>query len=259
MNLRKKSTHTWPRNNSLLLAFPNPDESSTLMFNLPKNGEESFETLSSDKAIEAFIAKYFPELTFVLPEIIESLLTRPLGNFVTVKASPWFYKDSVVLVGDAAHAVLPFYGQGMCAAFEDCLSLTTHLSKRKNRQQAFASYQTERKRNTDLLAGLSILNFLELRDRSRSEQFVLKNRAYTLLNRIAPKRFYPPLYVMIAHGSLPYAEAFRIFKKQERIMRYLGLDLILGMLVMLLKSYRFIKMFATTVSFSKTPASYSAS
>lgn len=235
MNLRSGATHTWPRDNSLLLAFPNPDKSLTLMFNLPVKGSEGFTTLKTEKQIEAYILKYFQELALVLPEITESLLNKPMGNFVTVKTSPWYLDDSVVLVGDAAHAVLPFYGQGMCAAFEDCLVLTSLLTKSTSeRKKAFTTYQTRRKVNTDILAELSVANFIELRDHSRSERFIIKDQIYTGLHRLMPKLWLPPLYVLIAHGSLPYAEAFKRFKEQEKRARFLGIDAaIIGVLTFL--------------------------
>lgn len=242
MNLRKKATHTWPRDNSLLLAFPNPDLSCTLMFNLPINGEESFASLTSRQKIHTYLQKYFPELNMIEQEIIDSFLTRPLGNFVTVKTSPWYYKDSIVLVGDAAHAVLPFYGQGMCAAFEDCLTLVSLLSKYpKKREEAFRKYQEIRKRNTDILAELSVANFIELRDRTRSEKFIVKDQVYTLLNLLFPKFWSPPLYVLVAHSSLSYEEAVRKFKRQEKKARLLGIDLGIAVLLPLMKTGRAIR------------------
>ena len=236
MNLRIKATHTWPRDNSLLLAFPNPDGSFTLMFNLPRNGKESFAQLTTTKSIDQYLLKYFPELLPSREEIISTLIHKPLGHFVTVNTSPWFYKESIVLVGDAAHAVLPFYGQGMCAAFEDCLLLTSLMVKHsRNLEKAFTTYQELRKKNTDILAELSVSNFIELRDKTRSEQFVIKDRIYTLLNRILPSLWLPPLYVLIAHRSGTYEESLRLFNRQEKIAKWIGIDVVASLVVLAIK------------------------
>lgn len=242
MNLRSGATHTWPRDNSLLLAFPNPDESLTLMFNLPIDGSDGFTSLNTKSKVESFIKTYFKDLLTLLPEITEALLSKPMGNFVTVITSPWYVGDSVVLVGDAAHAVLPFYGQGMCAAFEDCLTLTELLTKyNSDREKAFSTYQEIRKVNTDILAELSEANFIELRDHARSERFIIKDQIYTGLHKILPKLWLPPLYVLIAHGSLPYAEAVQKFKKQENRAHLLGIDVVIVGILVFLHGVKFAK------------------
>lgn len=227
MNLREKATHTWPRDNSLLLAFPNPDKSLTLMFNLPLVGKESFKTLTNRHAIHHFISKNFSELLMLDSEIAHAFLKKPLGHFTTAVTKPWFYADSIVLIGDAAHAVLPFYGQGVCAAFEDCISLSKWISRYpKDRLHAFTSYQEERKPNTDLLAELSSKNFIELRDKSRSERFVVKDRIYSFLHSVFPRYVLPPLYVLIAHQSISYIDAVKKYGSQDRKAKLLGIDLI---------------------------------
>lgn len=233
LNLRLQATHTWPRPKSLLIAFPNPDDSFTLMFNLPLEGEGSFAKLQTKEAITTFITKQFPELLPLLPEIIESFLTRPTGNFVTVYTKPWYYKDFMVIIGDAAHAVIPFYGQGVCAAFEDCLYLSDQLKQHAdNPEEAFTQYYANRKKNTDLLAQLSKDNFIELRDKSRSMYYILKDKADTLLHRIFPTLWLPPLYILVAHGTLEYTKALTMYKKQSRIAQMSGMNLGLHILAL---------------------------
>ncbi len=236
MHLRPNATHTWPRPDSLLIAFPNPDKSFTLMFNLPLAGKNSFATLISPETIEDYITKHFPDLTLLLPEIINSFLNKPTGNFTTLKTSPWYYKDFMVLIGDSAHAVIPFYGQGVCAAFEDCLNLSELIDSQSairnpkseipsaDWETIFSLYQESRKKNTDILAQLSKDNFLELRDKSRSMFYIFKDKADTLLHRLFPKFWLPPLYVLIAHGTLEYQEAVKIHAKQQRLAKAIGLD-----------------------------------
>lgn len=225
MNLRPNATHTWPRPGSLLIAFPNPDKSFTLMFNLPLIGKNSFETLISEKAIKNYITNHFPDLTLLLPEIIQSFLHKPTGIFTTLKTEPWYYKDFMVLIGDSAHAVIPFYGQGVCAAFEDCLKLSELIDQDKGDwKKTFPLYQQSRKKNTDILAQLSKDNFIELRDKSRSMFYIFKDKSDTLLHRLFPRLWLPPLYVLIAHGTLEYQEALKIHARQQKLARRVGLD-----------------------------------
>lgn len=227
MNIRTRATHTWPRDNSLLIAFPNPDDSFTLMFNLPLAGKNGFSELNSEKAITAYITKNFPDLLPLLSEIKKSFLQKPTGSLSTIWTDPWYYKDGIVLLGDAAHGFTPFYGQGVCAALEDCILLDKLLAKETNWEKAFEKYQNNRKRNTDVLGHLAKENFIELRDKSRSAFYLVKDKADTLLNRLFPKFWLPPLYVLIAHGTQDYADAYESFKKQKKISRLSGLDLLI--------------------------------
>lgn len=228
LKLQKLTTHTWPRPNSLLIAFPNPDSSYTLMFNLPLSGKNSFLSLNSRQKIEKYITANFTDLNLLLPEIVNSFLNKPTGKFVTVHTNPWYYKDFIVLIGDSAHGVIPFYGQGVCAAFDDCLTISSLINTNKNnREEIFREYQLLRKINTDILAGLSKENFIELRDKSRSQFFILKDKTDTFLNRLLPGLWLPPLYVLIAHGTLPYALALKKWQKQGRIARWSGINLVI--------------------------------
>jgi kynurenine 3-monooxygenase len=228
MGLRKQATHTWPRQNSLLIAFPNPDDSFTLMFNLPLEGTNSFTALATKESIETYILHQFPDLAPLLDGIVNTFLHKPMGSFTTLLTKQWHDNDFLVLVGDAAHAVLPFYGQGMCAAFDDCLAFSHYVELYKgNWEKIFRQYQQRRKRNTDVLAVLSKENFIELRDKSRSPFYILKDKADTLLHRISPAVWNPPLYVLIAHGDMEYADALRVHRNQQDFAKKYGLDFML--------------------------------
>jgi kynurenine 3-monooxygenase len=228
MNLRTKATHTWPRENSLLIAFPNPDNSFTLMFNLPLEGKDSFSQLQTKETIETFIIQEFPDLKPLLPHIVHSFLNKPTGTFVTLYAEKWYDKDFMAVIGDAAHAVIPFYGQGVCAAFEDALAIDKLIDVYTGDWQTiFEKYQENRKVNTDLLAQLSKDNFIELRDKSRSPYYILKDKTDTFLHHIFPNHWLPPLYVLIAHGNLEYKEALARHARQEKIAKRTGLNLAL--------------------------------
>jgi kynurenine 3-monooxygenase len=228
LQLRKNATHTWPRKNSLLLAFPNPDDSFTLMFNLPLEGDESFATLTNEESIKQYVNKYFPDLNPIISQISNAIINKPTGNFVTILTKPWYYRDFMVLIGDAAHGVIPFYGQGVSAAFEDSLLLTEIIYDHKNNlEEGFKKYQDARKKNTDVIALLSKENFFELRDKSRSPYYVLKNKTNTFLNLLFPKLWLPPLYYLVAHDTLEYSKAYTMHKRQENIAKWSGFNLLI--------------------------------
>lgn len=249
LGLKHNATHTWPRRNSLLIAFPNPDRSFTLMFNLPLEGMGGFSILNSEKTIREFIKTNFPDLMPIVSEIIRSFLKNPTGKFVTIKTSPWSYKDFMVLIGDSAHGVIPFYGQGVCAALDDCLLIVRLLTLHKNDwEKTFEEYERIRKPDTDTLAFLAKQNFIELRDKSRSLYYILKDKTDTVLNKTFPKLWLPSLYVLIAHGTLDYDHAYRLHKRQARIAWFTGLNFLVAaasfiwfMLIQLKRLLRSIK------------------
>src|SRR5207244_10874261 len=141
---------------------------------------------------------------------------NPTGSLVTIRCAPWFYRDKVCLVGDAAHAVVPFYGQGMNAAFEDCIVLDECLQKiPQNRERAFAEYFHRRKENADALADLAIGNFIEMRDKTASKTFRVKRKLDHLLEALLPG-IYLPLYTMVTFTRIPSAEAARRAQRQDR-------------------------------------------
>lgn len=230
LSLKQNATHTWPRRNSLLIAFPNPDRSFTLMVNLPLFGSGSFSSLNSERAIKSYIQSNFPELKQIIPQIVNSFLNNPTGKFVTIKTSPWSYKDFIVLIGDSAHGVIPFYGQGVCAALDDCLLIMKLLNKYKNNwEKTFINYEQIRKTDTDTLAFLAKENFIELRDRSRSLYFILKDKVDTALNKAFPNLWLPSLYVLIAHGTLGYDLAYRLHRRQNTISKLSGLNFLVSL------------------------------
>jgi kynurenine 3-monooxygenase len=153
-----------------------------------------------------------------MPTLLEDFKENPTGSLVTIRCGPWFYKDKVALVGDAAHAVVPFYGQGMNAAFEDCVVLDECLTQfPDNRERAFAEYFVRRKENADALADLAIENFIEMRDKTASRAFRAKKKLDHLLEALLPG-IYLPLYTMVTFTRIPYAEAARRAQRQDRIV-----------------------------------------
>jgi kynurenine 3-monooxygenase len=153
-----------------------------------------------------------------MPALLEDFRENPTGSLVTIRCAPWHYKDKVALVGDAAHAVVPFYGQGMNAAFEDCVVLDECLAAfPDNRERAFAEYFSRRKENADALADLAVHNFIEMRDKTASKTFRAKKKLDHLLEGLLPG-YYLPLYTMVTFTRIPYEEAARRARRQDRIV-----------------------------------------
>jgi len=211
--------HVWPRLHCLFVSHPNRDGSHTLTLFLPHEGADSFATTRTSADVHALFAKYFPDLVPLLPTLIEQWDRHPTGSLVTTRTAPWSHKDWIVLVGDACHAVYPFYGQGMNSAFEDCSALLAALARHgEDRAAGFADYEQSRRPHTDTLAELSKANFVELKQKVQSPWFVARKRLDVALNRLLPKTWLP-LYTMIAHTTIPYGDALARANRQERILQ----------------------------------------
>ena len=154
--LEKQALHIWPRGTFMMIALPNLDGSFTCTLFWEFKGPRSFETITTDDDVRRFFHEEFPDAVALMPALLEEYRENPTGSLVTIRCAPWFYQGKVALVGDAAHAVVPFYGQGMNAAFEDCVVLDECLARfPDNREHAFAKYYSRRKENADALADLS--------------------------------------------------------------------------------------------------------
>lgn len=210
--------HVWPRAHCLFVSHPNRDGSHTLTLFLPHEGEDSFATTQTPEGIRALFKKYFPDLQPMLPSLVEQWMARPTGALLTTKTAPWRFENWMVLVGDSAHAVYPFYGQGMNSAFEDCSALLSSLKAHPNdRSAAFAAYENARRPHTDVLMELSKANFIELRQKVNSPLFLLRKRMDVMLNRLMPN-VWLPIYTMISHTTMPYGDALARARKQNRIL-----------------------------------------
>jgi kynurenine 3-monooxygenase len=216
--LRLNALHVWPRGHCLIVSHANRNGSHTLTLFLPFEGADSFEQLRQPADVEALFARYFPDLVPLLPELLDQWQTHPTGSLVTTRTAPWHLGDWIVLVGDACHAVYPFYGQGMNSAFEDCSALARELDRQhETREAAFRAYERSRRPHTDTLAELSKENFVELRQRVQSPFFVLRKRMDVWLNALAPAMWLP-LYTMIAHTTIPYGDALARARRQDRLL-----------------------------------------
>lgn len=227
--MEKHALHIWPRRSYMMIALPNIDGSYTCTLFWPFEGPTSFAALSRDHDVLAFFRTHFPDAVEIMPALVEDYRRNPVSSLVTVRSGPWCYRDKVVLVGDACHAVVPFYGQGMNAAFGDCKVLNHALTRHpSDRARALRDYYTRRKVHVDTLADLAIANFLEMRDRTGSRRFRIAKKTEQLLHRLLG-RSYIPLYNMVSFSQIPYADALARARRQLWVVRAVA-----GALVVLL-------------------------
>jgi kynurenine 3-monooxygenase len=192
-----------------MIALPNPDGSFTCTLFWEFEGPRSFATTKTDDDVRRFFEEEFSDAVSLMPNLLDDFRNNPTGSLVTIRCAPWFYRDKACLVGDAAHAVVPFYGQGMNAAFEDCVVLDECLEEfPENRERAFSEYFSRRKENTDALADLANSNFIEMRDKTSSKIFRAKKKLDHALEAALPG-IYLPLYTMVTFTRTPYSVAAR--------------------------------------------------
>ncbi len=216
--LEPRALHIWPRHAFMLIALPNPDRSFTATLFLPLEGERSFAALRTEADVRAFFRQEFPDAVALMPQLTEEFFANPTGHLVTIRCFPWSYDGKVLLLGDAAHAIVPFYGQGMNAGVEDCVLLLEFLQHfGDDWDAAFRAFERFRKPSADAIAQLALENFLEMRDKVADPRFLLRKKLEQYLAERYPGRFIP-LYTMVTFSHMPYAEALRRGRLQERIL-----------------------------------------
>jgi kynurenine 3-monooxygenase len=236
--MEKHALHIWPRRSFMMIALPNLDGSFTCTLFWPFEGPNSFAALKTDADIRRFFRAQFPDALELMPGLVEEFFKNPTGPMVTIRCRPWHVGKQVVLLGDACHAVVPFLGQGMNAAFEDCTVLNECLQQwQPDWEAAFRAYESRRKEHTDTLAELCVDNFLEMRDLVASRRFLLKKRCDMLLHKLFP-RWYLPLYTMVQFTRIPYAIAKRRAKTQEWIVRAGMAILVVALLILIVSWWR---------------------
>ncbi|MDX2114746.1 MAG: NAD(P)/FAD-dependent oxidoreductase [Planctomycetota bacterium] len=204
--IEKHALHIWPRGTYMMIALPNQDGSFTCTLFWPFEGPHSFAALRTSEDVRAFFESRFPDAVPLIPDLLDDWAHNPTASLVTIRCGPWHVGERAVLVGDAAHAVVPFYGQGMNASFEDCAVLDSCLEAGGgDLGGAFAEYFRRRKANTDALAELAQANFVEMRDRVNDSAFQLRRRVDHALEALFPA--YRSLYEMVTFSTIPYAEA----------------------------------------------------
>lgn len=221
--LDENALHIWPRGSYMLIALPNLDCSFTVTLFYPAKGPQSFETLQTPEAVDAFFHKEFPDAYALMPHLSEEFFSNPTGELVTVKCDPWHFEGKCALVGDAAHAVVPFYGQGMNAAFEDCTVLNQCITLGDDWADAFASYSAQRVANGHAIADMAVDNYIEMRDRVGDPAWRYRKQIEHTLEKTFPGR-YVSRYEMVSFTRTPYAEALRRGQLNEEILLALAAE-----------------------------------
>lgn len=214
--MEPNALHIWPRRTYMMIALPNDDGSYTVTLFWPFRGAHSFDSIREPEAIRSMFERTFPDAVPLIPDLVQQFQENPVGSLVTVRCFPWRYQDRAVLLGDACHAVVPFYGQGMNAAFEDCTVLQECLETHgSNWERVFTAYENRRKEHVDALADLALHNFVEMRDLVGTRRFLLRKGLERWLTRLFPA-WYTPLYTLITFSDVPYADARRRAAAQDR-------------------------------------------
>lgn len=222
--LEKNALHIWPRRAFMLIALPNQDGSFTCTLFLPHDGGTSFASLDTAERVQDFFRTEFPDVFPLLPTLAEDFFANPTGQLGTVRTYPWHVGDAAALLGDAAHAIVPFFGQGMNCAFEDCTVLNECLDEYgQNWGHVFHAWQERRKANTDAIADLALENFIEMRDRVADPHFHFMKKVGLELEQRFPDHFIPA-YSMVTFHRTPYAVALQRGRIQQEILELLCAD-----------------------------------
>ena len=216
--LDKNSFHIWPKHNFMLIAMPNTDGSFTCTLFMPFEGENSFDSLKDKEMLKDFFAGHFPSTIDVIPNLVEDFFKNPTSTLVTVKCYPWTFNDKVALIGDACHAIVPFYGHGMNAGFEDITILNQMMQKYGDDWATiFKEYEKSRKPNADAIAELSYRNFMEMSSKTADADFHLQKKIEKHFSEKYPDKWLP-LYSRVTFSYRPYSEALALGDRQKAIM-----------------------------------------
>ncbi|MEP0984606.1 NAD(P)/FAD-dependent oxidoreductase [Ekhidna sp.] len=209
--------HIWPRGNFMLIALPNNDKTFTCTLFFPFEGSPSFAELKTKDQVHSFFDTYFKDAADLIPDLTDQFFTNPTSSLVTTKCEPW-YRGRSILLGDAAHAIVPFYGQGMNSGFED-VRLFVELAEEMNWKwdEILPKYSSIRKKDADAISELALYNFLEMRDHVGDPHFLRRKKLEGKIQSNYPKEWIP-LYSMVTFSDIPYSEALRLGKIQKKVM-----------------------------------------
>jgi kynurenine 3-monooxygenase len=229
--LETHALHIWPRGNFMLIALPNIDGTFACILFLPFEGNDSFAQLNTPAAVAEFFQARFPDAVPLMPDLADNFFANPTGSMVTVKCSPWHVEGCALLLGDAAHAIVPFFGQGINCGFEDCTILLELIDRHgADWERVFREFEQARKVNTDAIADLAVENFVEMRDRVADPHFLFRKKVELALETKYPQLFLPK-YAMVTFHRIPYATALRRGRIQEAMLAELcdGIERIEGL------------------------------
>lgn len=217
--IERGALHIWPRGGYMLIALPNLDGSFTVTLFLPHEGDTSFASLNTPAKVDAFFNSEFPDAHALIPDLTETFFANPTGHMGTVRCRPWHHDGTALLFGDAAHAIVPFHGQGMNAAFEDVTVFDTCLDEfGTDWESVFAAFSERRKPDADAIADMALENYVEMRDTVRDPKFHLQKALGWELERRHPKAFIPRYSMVMFHPEIPYSEAYRRGSVQKEVL-----------------------------------------
>lgn len=219
--IERNALHIWPRGGYMLIALPNEDGSFTVTLFMPNTGKISFQAIDNKEKLKTFFTKNFPDSIALLPHLEEDFFNNPTGKLATIKCAPWHYKGTALIIGDAAHAIVPFHGQGMNCGFEDALALVQEIDKQDNNWPLiFENLDHNRKPNGDAIADMAVENYITMRDSVNDQKFLLKSAlAFELEKRFSD--YFCPRYSMVMFHRLDYAEVLQRGIIQEKILESL--------------------------------------
>ena len=216
--LETNALHIWPRGSHMLIALPNIDGTFACILFLPFEGAESFASLTTPAEVQQFFASRFPDALSLMPDLANNYFANPTGAMVTIKCSPWHVEGKSLLLGDAAHAIVPFFGQGLNCGFEDCTSLVELIDQNgPDWPLVFRKFDSQRKVNADAIADMAIENFTEMRDRVADPRFLFRKKVELALEAKYPQLFVPK-YAMVTFHSVPYSVAMARGAVQDRML-----------------------------------------
>lgn len=218
--ISKDHLHIWPRGEYMLIALPNTDGSFTVtLFLSHEEGAYNFKDLSSEEKITSFFKEQFPDALALIPNIAGEFANNPTGPLGTVRCSPWFYKGNTLLMGDAAHAIVPFYGQGMNASFEDVYVLDSILNKFEGDWSAvFKAYQNQRKKDADAIGRLAVENYYEMRDHVANPIFKEKRKLEMAFEKSFPQEYFSKYSLVTFNEDIGYNVARNKGNAQDKAL-----------------------------------------
>jgi kynurenine 3-monooxygenase len=216
--LRNDCLHIWPRGEFMMIALPNVDGSFTCTLFIPFEGKDALANLKTPESVQQFFQQHFPDAVPMMPELVDDFFANPDASLVMTKCYPWHYKNAVCLMGDAAHAIVPFYGQGMNAGFEDCTYLNELLNQyHDDFDKVMPEYTRIRKPAGDAILQLALNNYIEMRDKTADKDFLLQKKIESRFSAKYP-HLWKSLYEQVSFSHTPYQEALQNGHRQQKIM-----------------------------------------
>jgi kynurenine 3-monooxygenase len=216
--IEKNALHIWPRGSFMIIALPNLDGSFTVTMFHPYGGEYGFDNLKTKEQVQDFFEKFFPELIPYIPHYVEEYFENPVGTLGTIKCFPWRAYDKTLIMGDASHAIVPFYGQGMNASFEDVRVFDDVLEEVEgNWSKVFDRFEDLRVKNAEAIAELAIDNFHEMQDHVDDEDF-MKKRKLEMQLEMQFEDFYSKYGLVTFQPEIPYSQAMELGRKQDELL-----------------------------------------